>query len=81
MAQPAIAVMTRSRCCDFTRADHTDNWSRRLGEEHAVRAWRCRDLWDSGATVVLGSSLQLLLVHRRAGHSRTGSPKTGCPPT
>ncbi|WP_309054282.1 amidohydrolase family protein, partial [Streptomyces sp.] len=38
-----------------TRADHTDNWSRRLGEERASRAWRCRDLWDSGATVVLGS--------------------------
>ncbi|WP_327382286.1 MULTISPECIES: amidohydrolase family protein [unclassified Streptomyces] len=24
-------------------------------EERASRAWRCRDLWDSGATVVLGS--------------------------
>jgi predicted amidohydrolase YtcJ len=31
------------------------NWSRRLGEERASRAWRCRDLRDSGATVVLGS--------------------------
>ncbi|MGI5472236.1 hypothetical protein [Streptomyces sp. CA-132043] len=38
-----------------TRADHTDNWSRRLGEERAGRAWHCRDLWDSGADVVLGS--------------------------
>ncbi|MET9952548.1 amidohydrolase [Streptomyces sp. NPDC006339] len=50
-----IASMQPTHCCDFTRADHTDNWSRRLGEERASRAWRCRDLWDSGATVVLGS--------------------------
>ncbi|WP_405688053.1 amidohydrolase [Streptomyces sp. NBC_01387] len=50
-----IASMQPTHCCDFTRADHTDNWSRRLGEERAARAWRCRGLWDSGATVVLGS--------------------------
>ncbi|MFD4535292.1 amidohydrolase [Kitasatospora sp. NPDC058397] len=49
------ASMQPTHCCDFTRADHTDNWSRRLGEERADRAWRCRDLWDAGATVVLGS--------------------------
>ncbi|MFD8976775.1 amidohydrolase [Streptomyces sp. NPDC059593] len=50
-----VASMQPTHCCDFTRADHTDNWSRRLGEERASRAWRCRDLADSGATVVLGS--------------------------
>ncbi|MFJ9175074.1 amidohydrolase [Streptomyces sp. NPDC102360] len=50
-----IASMQPTHCCDFTRADHSDNWSRRLGEERAGRAWRCRDLWDTGATVVLGS--------------------------
>ncbi|MFB7516720.1 amidohydrolase [Streptomyces sp. NPDC056144] len=50
-----VASMQPTHCCDFTRADHTDNWSRRLGEERASRAWRCRDLVDSGATVVLGS--------------------------
>ncbi|MFF1895831.1 amidohydrolase [Streptomyces sp. NPDC058206] len=50
-----VASMQPTHCCDFTRADHTDNWSRRLGEKRASRAWRCRDLWDSGATVVLGS--------------------------
>ncbi|MEV7596992.1 amidohydrolase [Kitasatospora sp. NPDC089797] len=50
-----IASMQPTHCCDFTRADHTDNWSRRLGKERADRAWRCRDLWDAGATVVLGS--------------------------
>ncbi|MEC4017218.1 amidohydrolase [Streptomyces sp. H27-D2] len=39
----------------YTRADHTDEWSRRLGDERADRAWRCRDLRNSGATLVLGS--------------------------
>ncbi|MDT9696912.1 amidohydrolase [Streptomyces sp. P17] len=50
-----VASMQPTHCCDFTRADHTDNWSRRLGEERASRAWRCRDLHDAGAVVVLGS--------------------------
>ncbi|MFF4933640.1 amidohydrolase [Streptomyces griseofuscus] len=49
------ASMQPTHCCEFTRADHTDNWSRRLGEERAGRAFRCRDLWATGATVVLGS--------------------------
>ncbi|MEU8779937.1 amidohydrolase [Streptomyces sp. NPDC048606] len=39
----------------YTRADHTDEWSRRLGEERAGRAWRCRDLRDAGAVLALGS--------------------------
>ncbi len=50
-----VASMQPTHCCDFTRADHSDNWSRRLGEPRASRAWRCRDLHDSGAVVVLGS--------------------------
>ncbi|WP_426363550.1 amidohydrolase [Streptomyces sp. E-08] len=39
----------------YTRADHTDEWSRRLGDERAARAWRCRDLRDAGAHLALGS--------------------------
>ncbi|MFI8965130.1 amidohydrolase [Streptomyces sp. NPDC053493] len=39
----------------YTRADRTDEWSRRLGDERAARAWRCRDLRDAGATLALGS--------------------------
>ncbi|MFJ5874382.1 amidohydrolase [Streptomyces sp. NPDC093088] len=39
----------------YTRADHTDEWSVRLGEERAGRAWRCRDLRDAGAHLALGS--------------------------
>lgn len=39
----------------YTRADHGDEWSRRLGPERAERAWRCRDLREAGATLALGS--------------------------
>ncbi|MFF2851608.1 amidohydrolase [Streptomyces sp. NPDC058001] len=39
----------------YTRADHTDEWSRRLGPARAARAWRIRDLRDAGAYVALGS--------------------------
>ncbi|MEV3993261.1 amidohydrolase [Streptomyces sp. NPDC049837] len=39
----------------YTRADRTDEWSRRLGGERAARAWRCRDLRDAGAYLALGS--------------------------
>ncbi|MFI7354256.1 amidohydrolase [Streptomyces avidinii] len=79
-----IASVQPTHCCDFTRADHTDNWSRRLGEERAARAWRCRDLWDSGATVVLGSDWPIAPYpplgvmggarHRRPGRDLTQDP-------
>lgn len=39
----------------YTRADHTDEWSKRLGEERVERAWRCRDLREGGAYAALGS--------------------------
>jgi predicted amidohydrolase YtcJ len=55
-ARLGVAVsMQPLHCTEFTRADHTDNWSRRLGGQRAARAWRCRDLWESGARVILGS--------------------------
>ncbi|MEV5737723.1 amidohydrolase family protein [Streptomyces sp. NPDC052292] len=38
-----------------TRADATDNWSRRIGPDRAARGWRTRDLLDHGAVVALGS--------------------------
>ncbi|KTR95305.1 hypothetical protein NS220_06400 [Microbacterium testaceum] len=47
--------MQPTHCTHFTRADHTDNWSRRLGDERADRAWRTRDLHDRGVVVALGS--------------------------
>ncbi|MFE7132113.1 amidohydrolase [Streptomyces sp. NPDC057638] len=39
----------------YTRPDHSDEWSRRLGPTRAARAWRCRALRDAGATLALGS--------------------------
>lgn len=38
-----------------TRADRSDNWSIRLGEERAGHGWRCKDLRDAGAVLALGS--------------------------
>ncbi|MFC8715068.1 amidohydrolase [Streptomyces sp. NPDC057197] len=71
------ASMQPTHCCEYTRADHTDNWSRRLGEERASRAFRCRDLWDAGARVVLGSDWPIapyppLGVMAGARHRRPG---------
>ncbi|MYX02114.1 amidohydrolase [Streptomyces sp. PgraA7] len=79
-----VASMQPTHCCDFTRADHTDNWSRRLGEERASRAWRCRDLWDAGARVVLGSDWPIapfppLGVMAGARHRRPGRDLTQPP--
>ncbi|MCM2411096.1 amidohydrolase [Streptomyces sp. RKAG290] len=39
----------------YTRGDHADEWSRRLGADRAARAWRIRDLRDAGAVLALGS--------------------------
>jgi predicted amidohydrolase YtcJ len=39
----------------FTQADHSDEWSTRLGTERADRAWACRDVRDAGGILVLGS--------------------------
>jgi len=50
-----IASMQPSHAARYTRADHSDNWSRRLGDDRANRAWRCRDLLDAGAILTLGS--------------------------
>jgi predicted amidohydrolase YtcJ len=69
--------MQPTHCCEYTRADHTDNWSRRLGEDRASRAFRCRDLWDAGVRVVLGSDWPIapfppLDVMAGARHRRPG---------
>ncbi|MEV7834205.1 amidohydrolase family protein [Streptomyces subrutilus] len=39
----------------MTRADRTDNWSRRIGPHRAAHGWRTRDLLDHGVVVALGS--------------------------
>ncbi|WP_380170507.1 amidohydrolase [Kineococcus sp. DHX-1] len=49
------ASMQPTHCTHFTKADHSDNWSRRLGKVRADRAFRTRDLRDAGARLALGS--------------------------
>ncbi|MGW2046913.1 amidohydrolase [Streptomyces sp. NPDC001858] len=54
-AELGVAASMQPPHTAYTRADGTDEWSRRLGAERAGRAWRLRDLRDAGATVALGS--------------------------
>lgn len=51
----ATTSLQPTHCALYSRADHADNWSRRLGTERANHAWRTRDLRDAGAVVALGS--------------------------
>ena len=50
-----VASMQPTHAAYYTRADHSDNWSTRLGGERADRAWRCRDLLEADAVLTLGS--------------------------
>jgi predicted amidohydrolase YtcJ len=50
-----VASMQPTHATDYTQADHSDNWSRRLGADRANRAWRCADIAASGAVLALGS--------------------------
>jgi predicted amidohydrolase YtcJ len=54
-ASGAVASMQPTHCTHFVNADHTDNWSERLGPERAGRAWRTRSLAQAGVTLALGS--------------------------
>lgn len=78
------ASMQPTHCTLYTKADHSDNWSERLGTQRANRAFRCRDLRDAGARLALGSDwpiapfdprgviadAQLRRPHRRTRHRR-----------
>lgn len=50
-----VASMQPTHCTHYSMADHSDNWSTRLGTERAGRAWRCRDLRNAGVTLGIGS--------------------------
>ncbi|MET7695286.1 amidohydrolase [Streptomyces sp. NPDC005483] len=54
-AELDVAASMQPSHTAYTRADHSDEWSGRVGPERAQRAWCCRDLRDAGATLVLGS--------------------------
>jgi predicted amidohydrolase YtcJ len=51
----ATASMQPTHCTLFTKADRSDNWSRRLGEERVARGFRMRDLVRAGVPLALGS--------------------------
>ena len=54
-AELGVAASMQPPHTAYTRADGTDEWSRRLGAARAAHAWRLRDLRDAGATLALGS--------------------------
>ncbi|MDQ1006416.1 putative amidohydrolase YtcJ [Streptomyces sp. V4I23] len=59
----------------YTRADRTDEWSRRLGDERSGRAWRCRDLRDAGAWLALGSDWPIAHYDAREVLATARAPK------
>jgi predicted amidohydrolase YtcJ len=60
---------------DYTRADRTDEWSRRLGDTRAARAWRMRDLREAGAIVALGSDWPIAHYDARAVLATARAPR------
>ena len=77
--QSVVASMQPTHCTHYTRSDHSDNWSERLGAERADRAFRTRDIPDAGAILALGSDWPIApfdarsimadaQLRRRAGH-------------
>ncbi|MDI2033808.1 amidohydrolase [Paenarthrobacter nitroguajacolicus] len=50
-----VASMQPSHCTHYSLADHSDNWSTRLGTVRADRAWRCRDVRETGVVLGMGS--------------------------
>lgn len=50
-----VASLQPAHATRHTRADGSDNWSRRIGPDRVAHGWRTRDLLDHGAVVVLGS--------------------------
>jgi predicted amidohydrolase YtcJ len=49
-AELDVAASMQPTHTAYTLADHSDEWSTRLGPDRAARAWCCRDLRDTGAT-------------------------------
>lgn len=59
----------------YTRDDGGDEWSRRLGDERAARAWRLSDLREAGATLALGSDWPIAHYDLRAVLATARRPK------
>jgi len=65
-AQNVTASMQPTHCTLYTKADHSDNWSERLGKVRADRAFRTRDLRRAGARLALGSDWPIAPFDARA---------------
>ncbi|MFF8956884.1 amidohydrolase [Streptomyces sp. NPDC014894] len=74
-ARLGVAASMQPPHADFTRADHGDEWSKRLGAERASRAWRLRDLRDAGAVLALGSDWPIAPFDARRVLARARVPR------
>jgi predicted amidohydrolase YtcJ len=66
-AAEGVAASMQPLHMQWRRSDHTDSWAGRLGPERAARAWRTRDLLDSGALLALGSDWSVAQYDPRVG--------------
>lgn len=66
-AAEGVAASMQPLHMQWRRADHTDSWAGRLGPERTARAWRTRDLVDSGALLALGSDWPVAQYDPRIG--------------
>jgi predicted amidohydrolase YtcJ len=55
----SIASMQPTHCTHFVAADHTDNWSRRLGASRSRGAWRLGSIARSGIPLAMGSDFPI----------------------
>ncbi len=62
-----VAASMQPLHMQWRRGDHEDSWAKRLGPERAARAWRTRDLLDSGALLPLGSDWAVASYDPRIG--------------
>jgi predicted amidohydrolase YtcJ len=65
-AEGVTASMQTQHMMDLA-PDRSDNWSRRLGDDRCDRAFRTRELWESGALVCLGSDWPVARLDPREG--------------
>ena len=66
-AAEGVAASMQPLHMQWRRADQTDSWAGRLGPERTARAWRTRDLLDSGVPLALGSDWPVAQYDPRIG--------------
>ena len=67
LAAEGVAASMQPLHMQWRRGDHEDSWAARLGPERAARAWRTRDILDSGALLPLGSDWPVAQYDPRIG--------------